>query len=73
MNMHPSFIDIRSSTAYEFSALRTRALRDALWAKLIGRNTKLARFPEGVFHKGLHRKFINVKDIPVDRDYWNPL
>ncbi len=66
MNMHPSFIDIRSSTAYEFSALRTRALRDALWAKLIGRTTKLARFPEGVFQKGLNRKLINVKDIPVE-------
>jgi hypothetical protein len=66
MNIHPSFIDIRSSIAYEFSTLRTRALWDALWAKLIGRNTKLARFPEGVFQKGPNRKLIDVKDIPVE-------
>jgi hypothetical protein len=66
MNMQPSFIDIRGSMAYEFSTLRTRALRDALWAKLIGRNTKLARFPEGVFQKGLNRKLIDIKDIPVE-------
>jgi len=67
MNMHPSFIGIRSSLAYEFTVLRTRALREALWARLIGRNTKLASFPEEVFQKGINRKLIDVQDIPVEK------
>jgi hypothetical protein len=66
MNMHPSFIDIRSSMAYEFTRLRARALRDSLWAKLTGRCTNLARFPEGVFQTGLNRKLTHARDIPVE-------
>lgn len=66
MNMHPFFIDMRSSMAYEFTRLQARALRHSLWAKLTGRNTKLARFPEGAFRTGLNRKLIEAKDIPVE-------
>jgi hypothetical protein len=65
MAIYSSFTSIRSLVANEFSALRTRALRDTLWAKLIGRNTTLARFPEGTFQKGPNRKSLGVRDIPV--------
>ena len=66
MNMHPFFIDIRSYMATEFSALRTRALQNALWAKLIGKNRKLAVFPEQAPPKSPNRKLIGVKDIPIE-------
>jgi hypothetical protein len=65
MNVSIPLTNIRSYVANEFSVLRTRALRDTLWGKLIGRNTKLARFPEGVFQKGPNRKFLGVQDILV--------
>jgi hypothetical protein len=65
MNMSFPLTNIRSYVANEFSALRSRAVRDTLWAQLIGRNTSLARFPEGVFQKGPSRKFIGETDIPV--------
>jgi hypothetical protein len=65
MNMSLPLTSIRSYVANEFYALRTRALRDTLWAKLTGRNTTLARFPEGVFQTGPNRKSIGIKDIPV--------
>lgn len=65
MAIYSSFTGIRSHMANEFSALRTRALLDIVWTKLIGKNTKLARFPEAAFQKGPNRKLIGVKDIPV--------
>ena len=64
MNSPLSF-NLRGSLAYEFSALRGRALREGLWAKLTGKNTQLAKFPAGAFPKGLNRKSIGVMDIPV--------
>jgi hypothetical protein len=63
--MNMPFTNIRSYVTDEFSRLRSRAVRDTLWAKLIGRNTNLARFPEGTFQKGPNRKFIGETDIPV--------
>lgn len=65
MNTSLPLTSLRSYVANEFSALRTRALRDRLWARLIGTNTKLARFPEGTFQKGPNRKFLGTLDIPV--------
>jgi hypothetical protein len=65
MAIYSSFTGIRSYMANEFSALQTRALRDTLWAKLIGTNTKLARFPDEAFQKSPNRKLIGLKDIPV--------
>ena len=66
MIIHSSFTGIRGYMAYEFSALRTRALRDALWSKLVGKNTKLALFPEQVPQKSPNRKLIGVMDISVE-------
>jgi hypothetical protein len=66
MNIHSSFTSIRSYRAYEFSTLRTRAIRDALWAKLIGKHTILAIFPEQAPQKSPNRKLIDVTDISVE-------
>jgi len=67
MNIQPSFINIRSYVAYEFSTVRIHAIRDSLWAKLLGRNTKLARFPEQAQVAGPNRKLIGVQEIPVEQ------
>lgn len=64
--MNVSFTNIRSYVTEEFSRLRSRAILDTLRAKLTGRNTDLARFPERVFQKGPSRKFIGETDIPVN-------
>jgi len=67
MNTYSFLTNIRSYLSYEFSALRTRALRDLLWAKLIGKNTKLAIFPEQAPEKSPNRKFTGMQDIPVEQ------
>lgn len=65
MNIYPHLTNVRSSLADKFYALQTPARRDAIWATLIGQNTKLAIFPEQAPEKSPNRKFIGVKDIPV--------
>ena len=67
MNIHPSLTNLRSHLSQKFFTLRTDALRDLLWAKLIGRNTKLASFPEEAPKKSPNRKFIGTEDIPLQR------
>jgi len=66
MNIYPSFTNIRSFTAYNFSMLRMRALRDLFWAKLTRRNTKLAVFPEQERRNNPNRRLLGTKDIPVE-------
>jgi hypothetical protein len=66
MNMSLPITNLRSYVVNEFSALRTRALRDILWARLVGKQTGLAKFPEGVFQKGPSRKLIGPMDIPIE-------
>ena len=65
MNIYPSFTDIRSYVSQEFFTLRTNARRAALWAKLMGKTTKLAIFPEDAPDKSPNRKFLGVQDIAV--------
>ena len=67
MNMSIPLTGIRSYIAAEFSTLRARALRTMFWAKLIGRKTGLARFPEGTFQMGRNRKLLGIQDIPVEQ------
>ena len=67
MNMYPSFSDLRNHLYHTFFALRTTARRELLWAKLLGRNTKLAAFPEEAPEKSPNRKFIGTEDIPVEQ------
>jgi hypothetical protein len=67
MNIYPTFTDIRSHLSHQFFNLRTDARRDALWAKLMGKNTTLALFPEEAPEKSPNRKFIGTQDIPVEQ------
>ena len=67
MNIHPSFTILRSNTAYQFSSLRMRALRDLFVAKLTGRNSKLMKFHEQVQPAGHNRKLLGVQDVRVDQ------
>jgi hypothetical protein len=67
MYLHPSFVDVRGHLANQFSTLRMQALRDSLWAKLIGKNTKLAIFPEQAPEKSPNRKPVGVEDIPLEQ------
>lgn len=65
MNIYPSFTDIRSHLYHEFFTLRTNARRDLLWAKLMGRTTRLAVFPEESPAKSPNRRFLGFQEIPV--------
>ena len=65
MNISVPLTNIRSYAANEFSRLRWRAVRETGWARLVGRNSSLAKLPEGTFQKGSSRKFIGETDILV--------
>jgi hypothetical protein len=65
--MYPTFANKRSQASSKFSTLRMRALRDSLWAKLTGRNSKLAAFPEHAQRDLPNRKLVGVKDIRLDQ------
>ena len=67
MNIQPSFIDIRSHLSHQFFTLRTDARREALWARLMGKNTDLASFPEETPEKSPNRRFSGTVDIPVEQ------
>ena len=67
MNIYPSFTNIRSFTAYNFSMLRMHALRDLFWAKLTDRSTKLAVLPEQERLDNPNRKLLGTRDIPVEK------
>jgi hypothetical protein len=67
MNMSPPLTNPRSFLSDKFSVLRMNALRDSLWAKLIGKNTKLAIFPEEAPRKSPNRKFIGMEEIPIEK------
>jgi ParB-like nuclease domain len=65
MNIYPYFTDISSHVTHKFFTLRTSARRNALWAKLLGKKTKLAIFPEEAPEKSPNRKFLGVEEIAV--------
>ena len=67
MNIQPSFTNLRSHLLHKFFTLRTDARREALWAKLIGKNTELATFPEEAPEKSPNRRFTGTVDIPVEQ------
>ncbi|HEY3474905.1 MAG TPA: hypothetical protein VGK56_09865 [Anaerolineales bacterium] len=67
MNIYPTSTDIRTYLSHRFSSLWMQALRDSLWARVTGRKTKLALFPEQAPQKSPNRKFLGVQDIPVDQ------
>jgi hypothetical protein len=65
MNMYPTSTNLRSYLSHQFFTLRTNARRDSLFAKLMGKNTRLANFPEESPEKSPNRKFLGVQEIPV--------
>ena len=67
MNIYPYFTDLRSHLSHKFFTLRTNARRDSLWAKLLGKNTKLAVFPEEAPQKSPNRKFLGIEEIAVHK------
>lgn len=67
MNMYPHLTNVRSSLADKFYALQTPARRDAIWAKLFGQSTHLPMFPEEAPEKSPNRKFIGMKEIPLEQ------
>ena len=67
MNIYPQLTIIRSSLVDKFYALQTPARRDSMWARLIGKSTALALFPEQAPEKSPNRKFIGVKDVPLEQ------
>jgi hypothetical protein len=67
MNMYPHLTNVRSSLADKFYALQTPARRDAIWAKLFGQGTNLPMFPEEAPEKSPNRKFIGMKEIPMEQ------
>jgi hypothetical protein len=67
MNPYPSFTNVRSAAADKFLALRLQAVRISFWAKLTGRNSRLAAFPEHAQCNHPNRKLIGVKEIRVDQ------
>lgn len=67
MNVSPSFTNLRSLTLYKFSTIQKRALWDAFWSKITGRDTKLAAFPKHEYRKHPSRRMIGTKEIPVEK------
>jgi hypothetical protein len=66
MNIYPYSTDIRSHLSHKFFTLRRSARRDSLWAKLTGRNVKLAIFPEEAPEKSPNRKILGVQEIAIN-------
>ena len=67
MNISIPLTGMRGYVANEFSTLRARALRSTFWAKVMGRDTGLARLSEENFQKGLNRKMLGLNDVPVEK------
>lgn len=67
MNTYASPTNARGYLAYQFSSLRIKAVRDALWSKLIRKNTRLVTFPEQASRKSPNRKFRGTEDIRVEQ------
>lgn len=67
MNIYPSFTDLRSHLSHKFFTLRADARRQSLWARLMGKNTKLSIFPEEAPEKSPNRRFVGMAEIPVEQ------
>ena len=65
MNLYPSFTNIRGYLSEQFFTLRTRARREAFWAKPMGKPTKLAMFPDEAPERSPNRRFAGVREIPL--------
>ena len=70
MNTYSSFTDLRSHLSHIFFTLRTSARRDSVWAKLMGKDTKLA-ISASRSHKRLesHSSRRMLGNIPASPEY----
>ena len=67
MNLSLSTTTLRSFITYKFSALRMKALRASLWARLTKAESKLALFPGQKKRISPSRKLLNTQNIRVDQ------
>lgn len=66
MNIYPTFTNVRSFTAYQFSKLRMQGLWESVFAKLSGNNSTLKIFPNSIPRKNHYRENIGLKTIRVN-------
>jgi hypothetical protein len=67
MNAFPHLTNMRSHLSDQFNALRARAVRGSLWAKLIGKSTTLEVFPEEAPEKSPNRTFTGAIEVPLEQ------
>src|ERR1041384_5845729 len=67
MNMYPALTNMRGFVANQFYNLQTIARRESLWAKLMGKDNRLALFPEQAPEKTLTRTLAGLQEIPVEK------
>src|SRR6266536_2951715 len=65
--MYPTLINMRSFVSNQFFNLQTIARRESLWAKLMGKDNKLAILPEQAPEKSPNRRFAGLQEIPVEQ------
>ena len=64
---YPTMANNRNFATEAFHAQRMNALRDSLMEKLFGRKNSLKSFPEKIKVNISNRKFLGMKDIPVEK------
>ena len=67
MNIYTLLPNKRSRAARKFFNLQTHALQDLLWAIATDQSTSLPTFPRQTPGKSPNRKFIGVRDIPLEK------
>lgn len=67
MNMYPVLTNMRGFVSNQFHDLQMIARRESLWAKLIGKDNRLAIFPEQAPEKSPNRRFAGIQEIPVEK------
>jgi hypothetical protein len=67
MSLNPTSANCYIMAANKFSELRARALHYSMLAKLTGKDTRLAVFPESVRRDHPNRKLTSVADIRIDQ------
>ena len=66
MNIHPTFTNVRSFTAYQFSKLRMQGLLESVFAKLSGNYSALKIFPNSSHRRNHHQKNIGLNIIRLN-------
>jgi hypothetical protein len=67
MFLSPTVTHNRNLAVEEFYSLRMDALRESFLDNILGRNNCLVSFPDKIKPNISNRKFLGVKDIPVEK------